>query len=102
MHELCVNTIFTVALQVVPVLLKLNKVSPWLTFFFVYPLYTYGVDSVGKASTLSPSFLFALMSSSRQHWSHLGRCVPQVMSGVLAGKIMKIYFPDDSSSKKRA
>jgi len=99
-HELFVNTIFTVTLQVVPVLLRLNKVSIYWTLPCIYPLYTYGVDRTGLASTLSPSILFAL-SCTRQRWRHCGRCIPQILSGVLAGKIMRLYFPDDSSIAKK-
>lgn len=102
--EVLVNTIFTVALQVVPVLLRLNRCPQWLTLMFVYPLYTMGVDRAGKASTLSPSILFALGSTTRQKTFHaLFRCIPQLLGGLLAGRIMLAYFPDeDQVTSKRA
>ncbi|CAB9518848.1 expressed unknown protein [Seminavis robusta] len=92
-HEMLVTTLFTVALQVVPVLLKLNRGPVWLALLFVYPLYTYGVDSGGHGSTLSPSILLALSSSSSFY--QMGRCLPQMLGGLLAGRIMCSYFPDD-------
>lgn len=95
-HELFVTTIFTVALQVVPVLLRMNRVPVWVTLLLVYPLYTYGVDSAGRASTLSPSILFTL-GSAKQNVLHcfVCRCLAQMLGGVLAGQIMLVYFPDD-------
>jgi hypothetical protein len=98
-RELFVTTIFTVAVQVVPVLLRLNRGPVWLTLLLVYPLYTYGVDSAGRASTLSPSILLALAKQSVVR-SLLSRCFAQMLGGVLAGQIMLVYFPDDDKRAK--
>jgi len=101
--ELCVTTIFTVALQVVPILLQLNKASVWFTYLFIYPLYTYGVDSAGQASTLSPSILFALSFTDRHKSTvhYFGRCITQFLAGIAAGSVMTTYFPDDPIPTKR-
>lgn len=100
--EVLVNTFFTVALQVVPTLLTLNGCPQWLTLFFVYPLYSVGVDRTGQGSTLSPSILFALGSTAtRQKTYHaLFRCIPQLLGGLLAGRIMMGYFPDENKPKR--
>jgi hypothetical protein len=95
LHEVVVNTLFTIGLQVIPVLLRLNRASRWWTLLFVYPLYMYKVDSAGQGSTLSPSILFALSYTRKADVCQLLRCVAQVLSGFAAGKIMQVYFPDD-------
>lgn len=95
LSELLVNTAFLVALIVLPVLLTLNHLPPWLTLVIIYPLFNWSVDFNGQASTFSPIILLSQDIFNARPSLALARVVTQLAGGLAAGKILQIYFPDD-------
>jgi hypothetical protein len=93
--ELLVNTAFPVAVLVLPVLLTLNHLPPWLTLVFIYPLYNWSVDTNGQASTFSPIILLSQDILNAKPSLALARVVTQLAGGIAAGQILRVYFPDD-------
>ena len=106
-RHVLITTVFTTGLLVVPVLLKVNALPEWLTFILLLPLYSIAVTRSGQGSTLNATATLWLLltrtttvaastmasvSISTLLWQHL---VPQLLGGWLAGRIMKVYFPDD-------
>jgi hypothetical protein len=95
LSELLVNTAFPVALLVLPVVLTLNHLPPWLSLVIIYPLYNWGVDANGQGSTLSPIILLSQDILNARPSLALARVVTQLVGGLAAGKIIQVYFPDD-------
>jgi hypothetical protein len=95
LSELLVNTAFPVALLVLPVMLTLNHLPPWLSLVIIYPLYNWSVDANGQGSTLSPIILLSQDILNARPSLALARVVTQLVGGLLAGKIIQVYFPDD-------
>jgi hypothetical protein len=93
--ELLVNTAFPVAVIVLPVILTLNHLPPWLTLMVIYPLYNWSVDANGQASTFSPIILLSQDILNARPSLALARVVTQLAGGLAAGKILQVYFPDD-------
>jgi hypothetical protein len=93
--ELLVNTAFPVAVLVLPVILTLNHLPPWLTLVVIYPLYNWSVDANGQASTFSPIILLSQDIMNARPSLALARVVTQLAGGLAAGKILQVYFPDD-------
>ena len=96
--ELLVNTAFPVAVLVLPVILTLNHLPPWLTLMIIYPLYNWSVDANGQASTFSPILLLSQDVLNARPSLALARVVTQLAGGLAAGKILQVYFPDDSKA----
>jgi hypothetical protein len=95
LSELLVNTAFPVAFLVLPVMLTLNHLPPWLSLVVIYPLYNWSVDANGQASSFSPIILLSQDILNARPSLALARVVTQLAGGLAAGKIMKVYFPDD-------
>jgi hypothetical protein len=96
LSEFLVNTAFPVAFLVLPVMLKLNHLPPWLTLLVFYPLYNWSVDIIdGQGSTFSPTVLLTQAILHARPSCALARVVSQLAGGLAAGKIMQSYFPDD-------
>lgn len=90
--ETIVSTLFPVLYFVVPTLLTLNRCPAWIFVFLLYPLYTYVTNVNGGGSVFSPSVtLIVCMYAERGWW----RIAAQCLGGVLSGRIMCTYFPDD-------
>jgi hypothetical protein len=95
LSELLVNTAFPVALFVLPVILTLNHLPPWLTLVVIYPLYNWRVDANGQASTFSPIILLSQDILNARPSLALARAVTQLVGVFAAGNILQVYFPDD-------
>jgi len=98
-QELLANSLFTVSILVLPVLLKMNRISTVMLVVLLYPLYSFAVDSSGQGSTFSPNALFALSLLNHGIFklsvSVFFRIVGHLASGLVAGEIMLLYFPED-------
>jgi len=98
MREALANAGFCVCLLVLPELCRLNKIPRWACVFLMYPLYNMEVDATGMGSTFAPNALFALsaLDGSKfdlgQSWT---RILGALCGGLLGGKIMRTFFPDD-------
>lgn len=95
-----ITALFTVALHVLPVILSINHSPDWLILLLLYPFYIYSVDSSGRASVLAPCIPLSLLAVN--HITNItvllhcfSRSFAQLLSGFVAGKIVKVYFPDD-------
>ena len=99
LREVLVNALFPVAIIAVPVMLKLNGYPEWLCILVLYPLYSLGVDSNARGSSLCPS---AYMAQSILLWQFTfrdnWRLFAQLLGNLLAGLIMQNVFPDDRIS----
>jgi hypothetical protein len=95
LSELLVNAAFPVALLVLPVMLTLNHLPPWLTLVIIYPLYNFSVDANGQGSTLSPIILLSQDILNARPSLALARVVAQLLGGLAAGKILQVQFPDN-------
>jgi hypothetical protein len=93
--ELLVNTALPVAFFVLPVILTLNRLPPWLSLLVIYPIYNWSVDANGQASTFSPIILLSQDILNARPSLVLARVVTQLAGGLAAGKILQVYFPDD-------
>ena len=92
LKETIVSAIFSVVYFAMPTLLALNRLPVWLFLFLLYPLYSKAVDGDGRASLLSPTVaLITCFLVGRGWWRVLAQC----LGGVLGGRIMRRYFPDD-------
>jgi len=97
-REILVNAAFSVSVLAGTEFLSLNKIPRSFLPLFLLPLYLYGVDADGRASTFGPNVLYALRCVTvkgdlpiRQSSHFLG----PLIGGVLGGKIMALFFPDD-------
>jgi len=97
MSETLVNALFTVGLLVIPEILRINGIRRGYALLILYPLYSFSVDAVGKASVFGPNLIYSLRCVSRQEevpiaqWSHL---LGPILGGIIGGEIMSL-FPDD-------
>eukprot|EP00571_Detonula_confervacea_P008577 CAMPEP_0172316922 /NCGR_PEP_ID=MMETSP1058-20130122/29982_1 /TAXON_ID=83371 /ORGANISM="Detonula confervacea, Strain CCMP 353" /LENGTH=153 /DNA_ID=CAMNT_0013031361 /DNA_START=595 /DNA_END=1056 /DNA_ORIENTATION=- len=97
LRETLVNAAFTVGLLVIPELLRINGIRRGYALLILYPLYSFSVDSDGKASVFGPNLIYSLQCVSKHEevphqWSHV---IGPVLGGILGGKIMSNAFPDD-------
>jgi hypothetical protein len=100
-RETVVTALFTISLLVLPEIFALNKMPPVSTTgFCMIPLYLISVDTQGLGSTFAPNVLYSFqavvnpaMSSSLLGQS-LSRLAGVICGGIVAGKIMRKYFPD--------
>uniref|UniRef100_A0A7S2MXG2 Uncharacterized protein n=1 Tax=Helicotheca tamesis TaxID=374047 RepID=A0A7S2MXG2_9STRA len=98
MRETIVNAAFTVAILVLPEIMKLNKVPQGLTLLFMWPLYNYSVDAAGTASAFGPDVIYALRCIGSHEEVPLGQSshmIGPILGGLLGGRIMRLFFPDD-------
>ena len=75
-----------------------------MTTFSLYPIFNFAVDHVGMASSFTPNVLLALgmlSSSSSSFIPAVYRLSASILGGLLGGKIMQRYFPDNPSSSSR-
>ena len=97
MREAIINATFAVSFLVLPELFRLNGLPRYLSVIVMYPLYSFAVDAKGKGSTFGPNVLYAL--GSMEQWGGLGqapsRFIGVAVGGIVAGEIMRQYFPDD-------
>mmetsp|Transcript_28235 Transcript_28235/g.40934 ORF Transcript_28235/g.40934 Transcript_28235/m.40934 type:complete len:281 (+) Transcript_28235:132-974(+) len=99
-RETIINAVFTVAILVVPEIMKLNKIPRGFAVLFMWPLYNYSVDAAGTASTFGPDVIYALRCVGKNEEVPLGQfshMIGPIVGGLLGGKIMSIFFPDDVS-----
>ena len=94
-REVLATFLLCIGILVLPELSRLNRISPWFTLILLYPIYNASVDSEGHASVLSPSVLLGQAMVDPRSRSSLWRVLPQMMGGLIAGKVMEVYFPDD-------
>lgn len=96
--EVIVSTVFPVIYYVAPTLLTLNRSPAWLFVFLLYPLYTYSINNnTGGGSLLSPCItLLVCMYTGRGWW----RIAAQFIGGMIGGRIMCTYFPDDPKARR--
>eukprot|EP00523_Entomoneis_sp_CCMP467_P016931 CAMPEP_0168787302 /NCGR_PEP_ID=MMETSP0725-20121227/11727_1 /TAXON_ID=265536 /ORGANISM="Amphiprora sp., Strain CCMP467" /LENGTH=367 /DNA_ID=CAMNT_0008837497 /DNA_START=25 /DNA_END=1128 /DNA_ORIENTATION=+ len=91
-RELLVSILFPLVVMVLPPLLKLNGLPEWATFFCLYPIYSTGVDSSDRGSTLSPG---AVLAQALYFWrlDCRWRLGAQFLGSFIAGTIMTNAFP---------
>jgi hypothetical protein len=112
-REVLVNALFSIALLVVPVLLKLNHVPPYWCVVVMYPLFNFAVDTasgsgsmgMGMGSSLAPNMLLAMSALRNENdiFSPVVTVSPNlilglvgsIVGGLVGGKVMQRYFPDD-------
>jgi hypothetical protein len=87
---------FTVLLLVLPVLFQLNRLPRWLVAIVLYPLFNYGVDGKGQASSFSPNVVFALAILGHRPLPTGVRLMGSLLGGLVGGKVMQLYFPDSN------
>ena len=97
LREAVVTCAFCVSCLVLPELFALNNLPRFLSVLFLYPLYSFGVDSSGIGSSLSPNSLFGLDALSENGPTTLAihRFLSAIGGGLVGGMLMKQYFPDD-------
>lgn len=98
--EILVTTIFTVAILVLPVFCQLNHVPKWSMTLVLYPLFNFAVDGSGMASAFSPNMLLATSVLSHQPILSIVHLIGSIIGGIVGGKVMNTYFPDDSTQKR--
>lgn len=81
-------------LLVLPVLFQLNHLPRGLVTFVIYPLMNFAVDGSGMASAFSPNVLIALNILGHRPLPSIWRLLGTVLGGLVAGRVMKVYFPD--------
>ena len=102
-REIFVTASFTVALHTLPFLLRLNKLPGWLLLWLFFPMFTYGVDKLETASAFAPNILMTLnLLSHAPNVLPLRQISCSFIGGLVGGKIMQVYFPDDDFKAKRA
>ncbi|CAJ1946330.1 unnamed protein product [Cylindrotheca closterium] len=91
--EMLITAAYTVALQVLPVLFQLNRVPRWCVVWLFFPIFNFSVDSKGMGSAFCPNILltFGLMGYGAPEM----RIMSSMLGGMIGGKIMQTYFPDD-------
>jgi hypothetical protein len=94
-REVLITTAFTIALLVLPVLFQLNDLPRWSVICLFYPLFNYAVDGTGTASTFSPNVVLALSLLGRRPIPTGFRMVGSLLGGLVGGKLMQLYFPDE-------
>ena len=90
--EMTIACVFSVVYFVAPTLLRLNRFPVWLVLFLLYPLYVTTVDGDGRGSILNPALTCAACLMTKRGW---WRISAQCLGGILGGRIMSFYFPDD-------
>ena len=90
--ETAVSCLFSVVYFVAPTLLRLNRFPVWILLVLLYPLYVATVDGNGRGSILNPALTCAVCLMARRGW---WRIAAQSLGGILGGRIMSLYFPDD-------
>jgi predicted MFS family arabinose efflux permease len=96
-----VTCAFTIAVLVLPELLALNNISRWVMCLFLYPMFNFSVDAKAMGSAFAPNVLYTLSSLREGHddlffsGPLVARFVGSICGGVIGGKVMKRYFPDD-------
>ena len=81
--------------MVLPVLFRLNYVPRWMTTFAMYPVFNFAVDGSGMASSFTPNVALSLGMLESQPLAPSYRIASSVLGGIVGGKIMQHYFPDD-------
>lgn len=90
--ETVIATLFCVVYFTAPTLLSLNHLPVWAFLVLLYPFYLKAVDGDGRASLLSPTVLLIRCFFVGHGW---WRIFAQCLGGLLGGRIMCRYFPDD-------
>ena len=91
-RETLVAAVFPVVYFVAPTLLRLNRFPVWILLFLLYPLHVTKVDATGRGSLLSPMVtVWVVRRTGRGWWRVAAQCV----GGLMGGRIMSKYFPDD-------
>lgn len=95
-QELIANSLFPVAIMVVPAMLRLNGFPEWITILVLFPVYSIGVDWEGRGSTLAASVIIAQsIMLQRFRFQDYWRILAQLLGNLLAGLVMKNVFPDE-------
>lgn len=95
-RQVAVTAAFTVAMLVVPVALQLNYLPGWLLIIILYPLFNFGVDESGMGESFAPNALLSLAVLEGRPSPALYHLVGSVLGGMLGGRIMLRYFPDET------
>ena len=98
--EVLVTAVFALAILVLPVLFRLNKIPRWIIVLLMYPLYDFSVDDFGRGDLFSPSFLLMTILNNQPAppvWRFMG----SIVGGLVAGVVMNNYFPDAGSPSKK-
>jgi hypothetical protein len=90
--EVLVSSLFPVAFFVLPTLLRLNRTPTWVFVILLYPLYAVTTDSEGRGSCLSPTLTLVTCMWTQKGWWRIGA---QSLGGIVSGRLMNTYFPDD-------
>ena len=99
-REVFVNALYSIGVLILPALLELNSLPNALVNLILYPLFSFGVDSNGLGSTSGPNIIYALSYVSQREKIPFGQTshlLGPILGGILGGKIMARFFPDDSS-----
>jgi hypothetical protein len=62
-------------------------------------MFNYAVDGTGTASTFSPNVVLALSLLGHRPIPTGFRMVGSLLGGLVGGKLMQLYFPDDEELK---
>jgi hypothetical protein len=95
-----ITAAFTIALLVLPALFQLNYLPRWSVICLFYPLFNYAVDGTGTASSFSPNVVLALSLLGHRPIPTGFRMVGSLLGGLVGGKLMQLYFPDDDEELK--
>jgi hypothetical protein len=95
-REVLITAAFTVAMLVLPVLFQLNHLPRWSAIVLFYPLFHFAVDGTGMASAFSPNVLLALNVLGYRPLPAGFRVIGSLLGGLVGGKIMQLYFPDEA------
>lgn len=91
--EVSITAAYTVALQVLPILFQLNQLPRWCVVWLFFPIFNFAVDLNGMGSAFSPNIL---LTSGLLGYDASGmRILSSMLGGMIGGKIMQAYFPDD-------
>lgn len=92
-----VDALFCIGWGVLPELCRLNRLPLWVASVAMLSLYNVGIDANGMATSLSPPLVYALSVHEHPETNpQVGRLVASMVGGLVGGKIMTWYFPDDS------
>ena len=84
-------------------MLQLNKLPRWSLLWLFFPLFNYSVDKVGMAGVMAPNVLMTLnMLNHVPNVFPTRKIVCSLLGGMVGGKVMQLYFPDDDFTPKRS
>lgn len=100
MRQVAVTTAFVVGVLVVPVMLRLNCSPQWLLAVVLYPLLTISTDKHCMGESFAPNVIltFDVLRNQESTVTHLTLFAGSIIGGMMGGKVMAAYFPDERRS----